>query len=177
MSQPLRATIAERLARLRPGMVRWVQARTGSIELAEDVVQQALLRALEQQQTLRDSERLAAWFKTIVSRGLSDELKRQQRFSPLTAAPEPLIESDPPTSGCACVLQIIKQVKPAYAEVITAVDLQNQPLQHYAAEQLGLSPNNASVRLHRARQALRNKLKQVCGTESVAACLDCGCKA
>ncbi len=175
MSQPLRATIAERLARLRPGMVRWVQARTGCFELAEEVVQQALLRALEQQQTLRDSDRLAAWFKTIVSRGLSDELKRQQRFSPLTAAPEPSTESELPTNGCACVLQVIKQVKPAYAEVMTAVDLHDQSL-HHAAEQLGLSPNNASVRLHRARQALRKKLKQVCGTESVAGCLDCGCK-
>jgi RNA polymerase sigma-70 factor (ECF subfamily) len=31
------------------------------------------------------------------------------------------------------------------------------------------------VRLHRARTALKARLKQHCGTTSVGSCVDCGC--
>lgn len=169
------------LARLRPAQVKWVQARTGSADLAEEVVQQALLRALEKLHSLRQPERLPAWFRRIVKHSLMDELARRQKQLPLedwlarTEADEPPA-AEAESAACLCSLELLKQLKPAYAELLDQVDLQDQPLQEAAAA-LGITPNNAGVRLHRARQALRRKLSETCGTDSVAACRDCGCDA
>lgn len=43
------------------------------------------------------------------------------------------------------------------------------------ANEPGLTANNATVRLHRARRALRQRIETVCGTCTEHACLDCTC--
>jgi RNA polymerase sigma factor (sigma-70 family) len=155
-------------------MVSWITARTGSADLAEEVVQQALLRALEQLATLRQPARLKAWFQTIVKRLLIDELRRQQRLSAFEEA-DARPTQEPVAETCACILDVLKQLRPAYAEVLAAVDLQGQSLQQVATT-LGLTANHTSVRLHRARQSLRRRLYAVCGTESLSACQNCSCQ-
>jgi RNA polymerase sigma-70 factor (ECF subfamily) len=47
-------------------------------------------------------------------------------------------------------------------------------VQEYAW-QVGISSNNASVRLHPARKALRNRLEKICGPCAGAGCFDCTC--
>jgi RNA polymerase sigma-70 factor (ECF subfamily) len=44
------------------------------------------------------------------------------------------------------------------------------------ARELGLNANNAMVRLHRARNALRERLASHCGTTTARSCSDCGCE-
>jgi hypothetical protein len=39
-----------------------------------------------------------------------------------------------------------------------------------------VTTNNAMVRLHRARRALRSLLQEHCGTTSLRACLSCVCE-
>lgn len=63
----------------------------------------------------------------------------------------------------------------APAEIIRRVIVDGIPVTQVAPE-LGLTPNNAMVRLHRARTALRARLKEHCGTTSVRACSECGCE-
>jgi hypothetical protein len=43
------------------------------------------------------------------------------------------------------------------------------------AVELDITANDAMVRLHRARTALKAKLKAHCGTTSLSSCADCGC--
>jgi hypothetical protein len=40
----------------------------------------------------------------------------------------------------------------------------------------GITPNNASVRLHRARKSVAKELTAVCGACAEHNCLDCSCK-
>lgn len=167
------------LAKLRPAQIRWVQSRTGSADLAEEVVQQALLRALEKLHNLRQPERLQAWFRRIVKNTLMDELSRRQKLLPLEDwldSDEAVASAEAESAACLCSLELLKQLKPAYAELLSQVDVEEQPLQE-AAFALGITPNNAGVRLHRARRALRRKLSETCGTDSVAACRECRCAA
>lgn len=166
------------LLALRDPMIQRLRAQTGSQELAEEVVQTALLKALEKGKQLKDPRRLKGWFGRIVQHSLCDEFRQKSRQVPLenaVALPDTLAAetADPPHS-CGCVLKLLPQLRPAYAQILEAVDLQGQPLQK-VAQYAGLSLNNTSVRLHRARQALRKQLHQRCGTDSVVACLDCGC--
>jgi RNA polymerase sigma-70 factor (ECF subfamily) len=45
----------------------------------------------------------------------------------------------------------------------------------FAAEH-GITPTNASIRLLRARQALKKEVTRACGTCAEHGCVDCSCK-
>lgn len=167
-------SLASELAELRPVMLKWLQQSTRS-ELAEEIVQQASLQALEKLSQLRDHRKLKPWFRQIIRNTLNDEFKRQARFHALEQLPEIMTdEFDTDTPSCGCVLNMLQDIQPHYAELLQAIDVHQQPLQK-VAHHLGLNSNNASVRLYRARKALRHRLQQVCGTQSMRACLKCDC--
>ncbi|HEY0714159.1 MAG TPA: sigma factor-like helix-turn-helix DNA-binding protein, partial [Polyangia bacterium] len=75
---------------------------------------------------------------------------------------------------CACVRKTLDTVGPAYADVLRAVDLEDEPLAAYAAR-TGIAVGNARVRLHRARRSMRQRLEQLCGVRDAEAFLDCAC--
>ena len=54
------------------------------------------------------------------------------------------------------------------------VEIKGEPVKE-AAQRMGLSANNASVTLHRARKELRQQLETFCGECAAGACLDCDC--
>ena len=76
---------------------------------------------------------------------------------------------------CACVADLMKTLKPEYTAAIRRVDLEGSSVTGFA-EELGISPNNAAVRLHRARESLRKQLVRCCGTCVTHHCVDCSCK-
>ena len=162
------------LVSLRPEMLRWLRYKTGAAELAEEVFQQASLRALERLHQLRDPQGFKAWFRQIALNTLLDEWRRQERLRPLDGSPLAAEEPLSPQESCGCVLTLLKSLSTSYAEVLIAVDIQGQAVQD-VAQALGVTPNALSVRLYRARKALRLRLNQVCGTDSIAACLNCTC--
>jgi DNA-directed RNA polymerase specialized sigma24 family protein len=75
---------------------------------------------------------------------------------------------------CACVLSLVDTLKPEYGAAIRRVDLDGVSVRGYA-EEAGITPGNAGVRLHRAREALRRQLARGCGTCLMHGCLDCRC--
>ncbi len=140
------------------------------------MLQQASLRALSHAEQLRDADRGRAWLFRIVRNALADELRKiglpvsatldeQSVFSP----------NEEPGETCRCALTLAKKLKPEYADVLERVVVEEIPVTTLAAE-LGLTPNNAMVRLHRARRALRDLLREHCGTGSLRACLSCVCE-
>ncbi len=76
---------------------------------------------------------------------------------------------------CACSLGLLACLSPAHQQVLRRVDIKQEAIVSVAAS-LGITVNNAIVRLHRARKKLRAKLLEYCGTSSVASCLDCSCE-
>ncbi|HZH03129.1 MAG TPA: sigma factor-like helix-turn-helix DNA-binding protein, partial [Myxococcaceae bacterium] len=70
---------------------------------------------------------------------------------------------------------LLPGLKPEYAQMVRQVDLENRPLADVAVE-LGVTSNNATVRLHRARQALKKQLQRCCGSCAAHGCLDCSCR-
>ena len=78
------------------------------------------------------------------------------------------------TQLCSCLGSVVDSLKPQQAELLRRVDLNGESVQA-AAKAMGISANNASVVLHRARKELRLKLQALCGTCAEGACLDCDC--
>jgi RNA polymerase sigma-70 factor (ECF subfamily) len=72
------------------------------------------------------------------------------------------------------VSRLASTLKPEYENAIRRVDVDGTAVQDFAAE-AGITPNNASVRVFRAREALRKQVKVSCGTCADHGCLECSC--
>ncbi len=157
--------------------------RTGSRELAEDVLHDAYLRGLERDQAPRDAEAVSAWFYRVLRNALYDHYRRRaaERRALERAAAEPTrvsteaLDEELMQAVCACVGELIGTLKPEYAAALREVDLAGAEVGAFAARS-GISANNASVRLHRARRALRAQVERTCGACAAHGCLDCGCR-
>jgi RNA polymerase sigma-70 factor (ECF subfamily) len=178
MTSPLGA-LERHLLESRERIVSYVRARTGDADMADDVVQEASLRALRAAPELRDESRLPAWFHTIVLNTITDVHRRAKRSERLHAAVgRESIEAAPTPEeveeACRCFEPLLQTLKPEYAEVLAA-DLRGEE-PRATAERLHITPNNLKVRRHRARELLRARLEEACRMCARHGCLDCTCR-
>jgi RNA polymerase sigma-70 factor (ECF subfamily) len=157
----------------RRDLLRKIARRGVRIE-ADEILQIAAVRALERAEQVRDPARAEAWVSRVVRNVLVDELRRKPRQAPALDVAELSAHDADADADCWCVLAQAQQLKPEYAQILRRVVIDMIPVTQVASE-LGLTPNNAMVRLHRARAALKARLHAHCGTTSVRACSDCGC--
>ncbi|HKU52038.1 MAG TPA: sigma factor-like helix-turn-helix DNA-binding protein, partial [Nitrospira sp.] len=75
---------------------------------------------------------------------------------------------------CACLDEVVRTLRPGYGELIRRIDIGGESTAE-VAKALRISTGNATVRLHRARQALRNSLEESCGVCTKHGCLNCTC--
>jgi RNA polymerase sigma-70 factor, ECF subfamily len=169
--------IAERLVDAREQLLGYVRKRIDDPELAEDILQASLLKAIRAAPGLRDDERLIPWFYRVLQNAIVDTYRRRgvERERVVVAeVPELAAEPEDDTELCRCFERLIPTLKSEYAELIQAVELGSES-PDVAAGRLGITPNNLKVRRHRARQALRRKLEETCRTCADHGCLDCTC--
>lgn len=159
----------------------FLRSRLGSDEEAEEVLQTAYLKGLKSRARPRGEGSVRAWFFSIVRNALTDHYRRRAaragaeeraaRETPLSARDEDRLEK----AVCRCMHDILPTMKPEYGEVLKKAELDEVPLPRLAAK-MGLTRNNATVRLHRARRSLKERLLSACGACAVHGCLDCSCK-
>ena len=158
----------------------FLERRVGSREVAEDILQDAFVRGLERADQLRDQESTVAWFYRALRNALIDHWRRagseRKVFeeAPVDDAAEPSTDSELMQTACECLTRLLETLKPEYAEAVRRVDLDEVSVKEFAGEK-NLTPNNASVRLFRAREALRRQVERSCGTCARHGCLDCDC--
>jgi len=163
----------------------FLERRVGSREAAEDILQDAYVRGLDRAGTLRDRESATAWFYRLLRNALTDHYRRRgaegRALERVAAEAGPEAEAGAPPADaelmdavCGCVGTLVDTLKPEYAAAVRRVDLEGAALPALAAE-AGITANNAAVRLHRARQALRRQVERSCGTCATHGCLDCHC--
>ena len=159
----------------------FLERRVGSREAAEDILQDAFVRGLERADTVRDSESIIPWFYRLLRNAIVDHYRKrgaEQRAiahaAGMADASEPGPDEALRDEVCACVVRLVDTLKPEYAAAIKRVDLDGTTVADFGRE-IGISANNAGVRLHRAREALRRQLTLSCGTCTKHGCLDCTC--
>ncbi|MFE8595784.1 RNA polymerase sigma factor [Archangium gephyra] len=154
--------------------------RVGTPEAAEELLQAAFVKGMESGSSPREEERVVAWFYRLLRNALVDAHRRKQRelrALEAQAAEHPLSTEeveDLEQTVCGCVTELADTLKPEYAAILQRVDLEGASLSTFAEEE-GITPNNAAVRLHRARQALGRRLVDLCGTCCTHGCVDCAC--
>lgn len=179
---------ADRLARdlnaHREAFKAFLTARVGSAAEAEDILQHGLLKAVQRAGEIQDDAKLSAWFYQLLRNAIIDNYRsrgsRRRREDALGTLVASLGEdvAPPPKAWdaqiCGCLGSVVDTLKPTHAELLRRVDLDGQSVQE-AAQALKMTPNNASVTLHRARKELRARLEAFCGACAEGACLDCNC--
>jgi len=161
--------------------LRFLERRVGSREDAEDILQDAFVRSVGRTDGLESAESATAWFYRVLRNAIIDhhrrEASRSRAFVRLAAESqgEPAdADQELEALACACVTALVATLKPEYGAALRRVDLDGVSVRGFA-EEAGITPGNAGVRLHRAREALRRQLARSCGTCLDHGCLDCSC--
>jgi DNA-directed RNA polymerase specialized sigma24 family protein len=166
--------VRDALRAQRGPLLAMVRRRGGARVDAEELLQVAFERALSRSEQVRDVARVDAWVGRIVRHVVIDELRqRRDATFPVDQLDIAAVEDD--CVDCWCVLAQAAQLKPEYTAILRRVIVDGAKVGDVAAE-LGLTPNNAMVRLHRARKALKERLAAHCGTTTARSCADCGCE-
>jgi RNA polymerase sigma-70 factor (ECF subfamily) len=170
--------VIERLVASHREFLGFLEARVRDRAVAEEILQAAFVKSLERGSSIRDSESAVAWFYRLLRNSLIDHYRRSATEARVLAAQagtqEPAADPGMWRAVCACIHTLIPTLKPGYQEIVRMADLEERPLAEVAAV-LGITVNNATVRLHRGRQSLRRQLERSCGTCATHGCLDCRC--
>jgi RNA polymerase sigma-70 factor (ECF subfamily) len=177
---PPSAAVVDKLVGSHREFLRFLERKVASRAVAEDILQEAFVKSVERADTLRDGESAVAWFYRVLRNAVIDHHRRRGASERALAQFAEELENEPEPSAdlsatvCACVRTLAATLKPEYAEALERIEVEGVSVQGYAAE-AGIQPNNAAVRVHRARAALRERVKASCGTCADHGCLDCTC--
>lgn len=181
--KPSNAAVRRVLVESHRDLLSFLRRRLGSSDEAEEVFQRFVLRALERESDLRDIHMVRGWLGRILATTIIDHQRRaivrrrretavkSDELNQMTAV-EPDQEVD--KAVCDCLYKLLPTLRTQYAEVIWRADLLGEPRGRIAAS-LGTTLNNVTVRLHRARLALKKRLEEMCQTCPTHGFLDCGC--
>ena len=175
-SQPT-AEVAKVLVASHREFLAFVERRVGDRALAEEIVQDALVKSLDHTDEIRESA--IGWFYRVLRNAIIDRARRaatqRSRLDALATELETTRE-DAELQGvvCRCVGVLADTLKPEYADALRRIDVEGTPVKDYA-DQAGISASNAGVRVFRAREALRKQVARACGTCATHGCLDCTC--
>jgi RNA polymerase sigma-70 factor (ECF subfamily) len=161
----------------RSEFLAYLRKQGATPEQAEDLLQTALARGLEPWASLPNAESLIPWFYRVLRNAFIDHARRESAAGRALDryAREVSDDDEAPRRVCMCTQKVLASLKPEYAVLITAIDLNGAPIEA-AAREAGITPNNAYVRLHRARKALRERLEAMCGDCATGGCGDCYCQ-
>ena len=161
--------------------LRYLERRVGDRELAEDILQDAFVKLMDRPDQAPGDEGIVPWFYRMLRNAAVDRFRRRDTAGrALEAFARELETRETPDPGiqteiCACIGRLAPTLKPEYADALQTVDVQGMPVKAFATAR-GLSASNAGVRLFRAREALKKRVTESCGTCAEHGCRDCTCR-
>jgi RNA polymerase sigma-70 factor, ECF subfamily len=157
----VRAAFSQLLESLRPDLLRFAHWLARDRAIAEDIVQESLLRAWRSRDSLKDSGAARAWLLTIVRREHA-RLYERKRLELVSLEEVAETHAGPrvaqPDGDLFTLRHAIMRLPIEYREPLVLQVLGGFSTEEIARE-LALSPTAVLTRLFRAR----NKLRVICG--------------
>jgi RNA polymerase sigma-70 factor, ECF subfamily len=168
--------LSSELAAQRPALLAYILGIVRNSETAEDISQEAILRAHRSLSGLNDYNRLVPWLYRIATNICRDHFRKKKRTREDTLGndsdllcPHDQRDGDAPrldkVMECAemgeCVRRYFEELSDAYRAVVLLHDVEGMKNQEIA-DMLKISLDTVKIRLHRARKQLRSILKNVC---------------
>lgn len=155
----------KRIEGMRPRLLRLAYAWCHDIDLANDLVQEALTKGLMHTGQLRDEQALDAWLFSILNNCWRDYLRSKRDFSNIAELEEVIFDPAPGPEKQYASQQTSMRVRNAIAalplaqrQVITLVDIEECSYAE-VARILHVPVGTIMSRLSRARQTLKASLQ------------------
>jgi RNA polymerase sigma-70 factor (ECF subfamily) len=159
----------------RPRQLRFLRSRLPNLQDAEDAWQDASVRFIQHAGALAAADSPATWMRASLRRLVIDRYRRAASRSRMIEAFNAEItdedddQADEFIAPGECLTATIGELKPDYAAILEQTYLDEVPLRT-VAQNLRLTANNAAVRLHRGRGALRRAMTAKCNACPLAEC-------
>jgi RNA polymerase sigma factor (sigma-70 family) len=180
MTTPARDELLSVMAENRRAFLSFLERRVGHRETAEDLLQESFARSMDRV-PLDPEESVTAWFYRVLRNGVIDHYRRRGASERALASLQTELEEAPHEPSpderdavCRCVTRLSETLKPEYALALRRVEVDGVSVRDLASE-VGITPNNAAVRLFRARETLRKRVVRWCGSCAERGCVDCTC--
>lgn len=154
--------LLQMIEELRPLLFRVAAAWCNDEMLADDIVQDALAKAVQNISQLKDPDALKSWLFTILNNQWREYLRRNRPCLDIDDLVF-IAESDPETDQqrqqtCNQVRSAIAELPLSQRQTITLVDLEDMTYQE-VSQALNVPIGTVMSRLNRARKALLQKLE------------------
>ncbi len=164
----------------REKLLNFIRLKVSEPELAEDILQDSLLKALQGLPELDNDDKILSWFYQIVRNRIIDHYRRSgtesQKMDEYAQEINSFYETEEEEKTvCQCFRGILDEIKPEYSVLIKEMELGDE-LPERVADRLNITRNNLKVRRYRARQKLQEKLQVTCGKCAEKGCVDCECE-
>lgn len=162
----------EELTTKQASLLAYVLSIVRDAEIAQDITQEAMLRAFRSLAELKDNNRLTPWLYRIATNICRDYFRKNGRtreesqdrdsVSDMRDENAPRLDKVLECEEMGeCVQRYFAELSDSYRAVILLHDVEGLTNQKIA-NMLDISLDAAKVRLHRSRKQLRNILKDVC---------------
>jgi RNA polymerase sigma factor (sigma-70 family) len=157
-------------------LTAYAQSRLADKDLAADAVQETVTKAVTAAPSLKDHDKLLPWLFAILRTTIIDLARKQSREIATADIPDLITADDSMNHNvvCGCFEPLIATLPSDYGVLIRVIELDEKPRAELAAE-MGISVLNLNVKLHRARQALREAIEASCSMCAKHGCLNCTC--
>lgn len=155
--------------RFRPRVLRYLARFVGEVE-AEDLTQTVMLKVSEALPGFRGDSSVSTWIYRIATNAALDRLRRKTVGPPADPQPESDESDVPPVAQApsaeatairdemnACIREFIERLPENYKTVMVLSELEGFRNDEIAGI-LGISLDTVKIRLHRAREKLRQDL-------------------
>lgn len=151
----------------RSNLYEFILKRVGSSTVAEDIVQDVLLKAYKSQDTLKDPGKLRKWFFQIARNSVIDYYRSNKQSDPLPnefADDEKTIQNNAEIELVACLEPFINKLPEHYRKAIKLSELEGLT-HHEVASILELTHSGAKSRIQRGREILKGMFLKCCKIE------------
>jgi RNA polymerase sigma factor (sigma-70 family) len=140
-------------------VVREVYLVCHDVGRAEEITQDAFVELLRRWRRVAGYDRPGAWVRRVAIRAALRSVRREARRQPLerravvgaTGSPEPEARE---------LLEVVRSLPPQQRAAVALFYYEDLPVEEVAAV-LGCSPATARVHLHKARSALKQRVRRI----------------
>jgi RNA polymerase sigma-70 factor (ECF subfamily) len=150
--------------RHRHSLVNYVTHMTRSRDRAEEIAQDAFVRVYRNARTYDGKNRFAAWLYRIAMNLVITEVRRERRWSVISAALRPFLPASTLADDrverneiCAKVQAALKRLPLIYRAPLVLFEMEEWSYEQIA-DALGVRPGTVKSRIARARELMRREL-------------------
>jgi RNA polymerase sigma-70 factor (ECF subfamily) len=151
----------------RTTLYRFILRRVNNPVMAEDLVQDVLIKVYERLNTLKDQEKILSWMYQITRNAIVDYYRQQRPTEEIdqgVIVEEIDLEEDVEQELAQCLWPLVNQLPATYQQAVKMAEFEGLTQKEIAQKQ-GLSLSGAKSRVQRGRKLLKEMLLECCRIE------------